>query len=162
MKTGKKDRINWIDFAKGIGIFLVVLGHTNRGIHAANLMDTPQFQTVDKWIYSFHMPLFFFLSGIFAERLQKLNIGDFLFNRFSVLIAPYVIWATIQLVLQASLSRYTNSVVELDSFQWFFVYSFFSILVSLYSSTSQLDLLFLAFPEGCDICFIRVGINFSV
>lgn len=54
-------RVNWIDNLKALAIFLVVLGHSiNGGVtstdkYAAYLCD---------WIYSFHMPLFFLLSGI--------------------------------------------------------------------------------------------------
>ena len=44
-------RLEWIDKAKGIGIILVILGHT---ICPPNIKF---------WLYSFHMPLFFFLSG---------------------------------------------------------------------------------------------------
>lgn len=44
-----KNRIEWVDIAKGIGIFLMVMGHT--GIPKIGI----------QWIYSFHMPLFFLL-----------------------------------------------------------------------------------------------------
>lgn len=44
-------RVEWVDVAKGIGIILVVLGHN----------QSPDY--IIKFIYSFHMPLFFFLSG---------------------------------------------------------------------------------------------------
>ena len=44
-------RIEWIDTAKGIGLILVILGH----------LHIPFMTT---WIYLFHMPLFFFLSGL--------------------------------------------------------------------------------------------------
>lgn len=47
-----KERLTWIDNAKGIGIILVVLGHTY-GIP----------WQLHHIIYSFHMPLFFLLSG---------------------------------------------------------------------------------------------------
>ena len=47
----EKNRINWIDITRGIGIFLVVLGHTYRN------------NWLLVWITSFHMPLFFILSG---------------------------------------------------------------------------------------------------
>lgn len=53
IKTHSLSRIDWIDIAKGIGIFLMVMGHTSipkLGGH---------------WIYSFHMPLFFFFEWIF-------------------------------------------------------------------------------------------------
>jgi fucose 4-O-acetylase-like acetyltransferase len=48
-------RIEWIDVAKGIGIFLVIVGH---------LISHDNFNLLADYIYSFHMPLFFFLSGL--------------------------------------------------------------------------------------------------
>ena len=52
MKEANKKRILWIDYAKAFAMFFVVIGHVNSGNYLTN------------WIYSFHMPLFFFLSGI--------------------------------------------------------------------------------------------------
>ena len=48
-------RIEWIDIAKSLGIFLVVIGHTGINVFMPS---------VAKWIYSFHMPLFYFISGM--------------------------------------------------------------------------------------------------
>ena len=42
-----KNRVEWIDMAKGLGIIFVLLGH-------ARFPDE-----IITWIYSFHMPLFF-------------------------------------------------------------------------------------------------------
>lgn len=51
-----KNRIEYLDTAKGIGILLVVLGHViPRGI-------------VWSIIYNFHMPFFIFCSGIFFDK----------------------------------------------------------------------------------------------
>lgn len=52
-----------IDAAKGIAIILVVLGHVCTGI-----------PWLVKWIYSFHMPLFFMISGYLREGKEY---GDF-------------------------------------------------------------------------------------
>lgn len=49
----RKERIKWIDCAKGIAIVLVIVGHT------PGLGEITQ-----GIIYSFHMPLFFILSGV--------------------------------------------------------------------------------------------------
>ena len=51
MSENKKTRIASVDIAKAIAIFTVLMGHT---------VDS---DTVYKTIYSFHMPLFFLLSG---------------------------------------------------------------------------------------------------
>lgn len=44
-------RIEWIDVAKGICIVLMVVGHTRLP------------SIISNWIWSFHMPFFFFISG---------------------------------------------------------------------------------------------------
>ncbi len=50
----KKHRLEWIDFAKGIGILLTIVGHSLAGAFTAGI--------VRGMIFSFHMPLFFILS----------------------------------------------------------------------------------------------------
>ena len=51
--TKSAPRQTWIDCVRGIGIILVVLGHYDQGVNP-----------LCRWISSFHMPLFFILSGI--------------------------------------------------------------------------------------------------
>lgn len=46
----RKERVEWVDMAKGIAMLLVIVGHTD-------------FSIVRHFIYGFHMPLFFILSG---------------------------------------------------------------------------------------------------
>lgn len=52
-----KTRVTHIDIAKGIGILLVIFGH-----NWIVLNDKSEIYNI---VYSFHVPLFFFLSGIF-------------------------------------------------------------------------------------------------
>lgn len=70
-----KQRDRNIDIAKGLGIFLVVWGHTSA---------TPE------WISAFHMPLFFFLSGIFFR--PNPNWRQFLKSKSRRLLIPYIIY----------------------------------------------------------------------
>lgn len=53
------DRNDIVSIAKGIGIIIVVLGHCTFGYAWLSL-----------FISSFHMPLFFYLSGYFFSRNQ--------------------------------------------------------------------------------------------
>ena len=67
-------RISWIDMAKGYGTILVILAHIGSGIGRL-------------WIYTFHMPLFFFLSGyVFST---KYEFREFLGKKVKTLIVPY-------------------------------------------------------------------------
>lgn len=56
--TDNKKRVEWADNLKAFAIFLVVLGHTGLEDQSVFIYD------IRAWIYEFHMPLFFLLSGL--------------------------------------------------------------------------------------------------
>jgi len=75
-------RICWVDNARAIGILLVVLGHT-KGLEIS----------FKELIYSFHMPLFFFLSGfLLKENYLEVTFSSFILRNIQRLIVPYVIF----------------------------------------------------------------------
>lgn len=77
-------RISWVDHSKALAIILVVLGHT-AGLPILAV----------KLIYSFHMPLFFFLSGyLLKESRLQLNFPGYLKHFAKRLLVPYIFyWA---------------------------------------------------------------------
>lgn len=77
-----RKRIEWIDMAKGLGIILVICGH---------LSSCPI--PFKRWLYSFHMPLFFFLAGITFNYEKYKEIKVFLNNKLKTLFVPYFIFA---------------------------------------------------------------------
>lgn len=72
----KKERINWIDVLKGFGIVLVVYGHN--------------FPFLEEYIYNFHMPLFFFMSGLFHPKQLTFKIVK---KRVQQILIPYFLWS---------------------------------------------------------------------
>ena len=84
-------RIEYLDIAKGIGILLVVLGHND--FEVISLF-------VQRLIYSFHMPMFFFLSGYFIN--ASIPFWDFFKKRFHALMKPFLF--TLFLIYFASVS----------------------------------------------------------
>jgi fucose 4-O-acetylase-like acetyltransferase len=98
-----KTRIDFIDKIKGFAILLVVIGHVI------------QFNTDDfrhniffSIIYSFHMPLFFFLSGyIAANSKQIISVSVFknsIIKKSIQLIIPLISWAIIATILNNNIS----------------------------------------------------------
>lgn len=71
------NRIAFVDIAKCLGIFLVILGHTGGGY-------------LHDWIYSFHMPFFFFISGLFIDESKYTSLRKVLSKNFRQLIVPYI------------------------------------------------------------------------
>jgi len=74
-------RITWIDVCRGIGILLVMYGHVLSS-------DKNRFL-----IYSFHMPLFFFLSGWVFKYNRAEKMKNFIIKNIKQIIIPYFIFA---------------------------------------------------------------------
>jgi fucose 4-O-acetylase-like acetyltransferase len=103
-------RENNLDFLKGIAIILVVVGHTIQ--YRTNIND---FDSVFlfRFIYSFHMPFFLFLSGAVASYWASFFINEadlkikikFYFVRlrksFVRLIIPFISWTIIKYYMHA-------------------------------------------------------------
>lgn len=107
-------RTSWPDYAKAIGIVLVVYGHVARGIHHAGI-ECPErwYRVVDSVVYSFHMPLFFFLSGLFFRpSLAKRGSQGLLLSKIDTILYPYVVWSLLQGCVEAGLSQVTNGDVS--------------------------------------------------
>lgn len=96
-KINKSERIPWIDLAKGITIVLMVLGHSNLP------------KIIHYWIFSFHMPLFFILSGM-TTNWNKLDSLGFLCIKLKKLGLPFFIYSTICLMV--------IQILNLSSLSW--------------------------------------------
>ena len=72
-------REEWLDSLKGLGILFVVLGHC-----------FPPQQQLTNYLYSFHIPLFFFISGYFFPGMKnQLRFKEYFNKRFKRLMLPY-------------------------------------------------------------------------
>lgn len=88
-----KTRNTYIDLAKGVAIFLVVLGHCIQYGYSIDYYESRAFfeNIVFKIIYSFHMPLFALISGyLFYFSLKKRNFFETIYNRFMTLGIPII------------------------------------------------------------------------
>lgn len=89
MDNIKKVRVDWIDTLKLLGIFYIYLGHL--GKDAGKLYP---------FVFSFHVPLFFFISGLFfkipennSEVARRIKIS------FTRIILPYFVFSIIGLIV---------------------------------------------------------------
>jgi len=117
-----RSRIDWIDYAKGIGITLVVFGHVIKGLNTAKLIDPVFFYYAVNFVYSFHMPLFFILSAyFFLPGLNKRGNKYFLVNKLETIVYPFILWVLVQSFIALRLSALTNSHLK-GHFSWDFFY----------------------------------------
>lgn len=83
-------RLDWVDVARGIGIIAVVIGHVWTG---GALRDA---------MYSFHMPLFFLLSGMLSRPHPS---GPFLRRQFATQMRPYAAFLILILIADQIIER---------------------------------------------------------
>lgn len=86
----KSNRLEYVDVMRGIAITLVVVGHLIQfnGIST----DNPVFE----FIYSFHMPLFFAISGYITQKVTKICSWQkyvlFLKKKTMAIALPFLVW----------------------------------------------------------------------
>jgi fucose 4-O-acetylase-like acetyltransferase len=102
-------RNTFLDCTRGVGVFLVVFGHVQRGLHDAHILPANYpFQQIDYPLYTFHMPLFFLLSGLHVFRSLDKGYAPFLRSKFFSIVVPYFVWSCIQGTAQIVMSGSTN------------------------------------------------------
>ncbi|WP_157871799.1 acyltransferase family protein [Gloeothece verrucosa] len=86
----------WLDNLRAIGIFFVVLVHTGRFSSFISL-----------YIFSFFMPLFFFISGLVAkDSIKELSFKDFFNLRLRRLLIPYIFFSLVSYIVWFFLFRH--------------------------------------------------------
>ncbi|HBM98817.1 MAG TPA: hypothetical protein DD413_05260 [Ruminococcus sp.] len=104
--TLKKKRIEEIDIIKALGIICMVAGHSSAPF--------------TKFIYLFHMAIFFIASGFFFKDEKSNNIGSVfkgIFSKIKQLWLPFFVWSTIYVLLHnvfIQINVYTENPELLD------------------------------------------------
>lgn len=114
-------RLHWIDALKGIGIMLVVFAHHSLPV------------ALDTYIFSFHMPLFFFISGfLFDFGKYAESTANFVKGRFRSLIVPYFCFALLTCLFYFLLDTgFQPGVTNIEFFETSALYGIYSILYAL-------------------------------
>jgi acyltransferase len=118
-------RLVWIDALKGFGIALVVFAHYRLP------------EALDTYIFSFHMPLFFFISGCLFNFVKYTESAtNFVKGRFRSLIIPYFAFAVLTCLFYYLIDEiYSPGVTSIKFFEADILYRIYSIL---YAQTSMI------------------------
>lgn len=111
----QKQRVAWLDVAKGLCILLVVAGHALDSLRNAAILTpgTPALDAYDA-IYSFHMAAFFLLSG-WASGLSAVKSGGRPWiKRLGRLAWPLFLWGGVQFVLTGLAGNYAQHAAALS------------------------------------------------
>ncbi|MBC8034030.1 MAG: acyltransferase [Chitinophagaceae bacterium] len=106
----EKSRMPWVDYLRGIAILLVAYRHVLIGMERSGSAVPEALVTANMIFYSFRMPLFFILSGIFINgSIAKRPLQQLVYIKFENILYPYLVWSFIQVTLQIALAGFTNS-----------------------------------------------------
>ena len=100
-----KKRIDFIDVAKFLGVILVIFAHSLPGETIAV-----------KYIFTFHMPLFFFINGMTMRFKKDENFGAFLWKRIKSYIFPMIFLGVIIAISTIILSNLRGAPVDKEYF----------------------------------------------
>lgn len=118
MKEMISKRINWIDVARGMAILLVVMGH------CIGDLDNPG----NRFILSFHMPLFFFLSGLCAK-VPTTKFFPYLKRKSKALLVPQLTLGFINCVFDFLLGERRIDIFLSEFFYWFLLVLFYVVIL---------------------------------
>lgn len=89
MQAKISNRLDYLDLSKGLAIILVVLGH----IYQDNYIRT--------WLYSFHIPLFFIISGMLLnyKNITNNNFLSILKTKIKSIMIPYFCFEVLNIII---------------------------------------------------------------
>ena len=97
-----KNRIGYIDMSKGLAIILVIIGHSSFVPHMAKIM-----------VYTFHIPLFFFLSGFTLNVRKYETFSGYFLNKLKGLVVPFFLLNSFVFLFQLFV-MYPDQVLSFD------------------------------------------------
>lgn len=96
----QEKRLDYIDIAKGLGMLAIIWGH---------IMEVG---TTNIFVYAFHIPLFFFISGAVFQKDKYKSFKDFAKRRIKTLVIPYFIFSFLTWLLWVAYATLSHSKVE--------------------------------------------------
>jgi len=100
MSASLNERVDWVDYAKGFCIVMVVMMHSTLGVEAALGHDGWMHHVV-AFAKPFRMPDFFMISGLFLARVIDRDWRTYTDRKVVHFVYFYVLWVTIQFAVKA-------------------------------------------------------------
>ncbi len=143
--SSRGNRSKIIDIVKGIAITLVTYGHTAQGMQHRGWWTSAKYRFSDAFVYSFHMPAFFFVAGLFfMSGLRKRGSQAFVAEKVRTILYPYFLWAVVVQLLEPIMARFKSSHHPFESKiflislfngdqNWFLFTLFFCLMLAMLS-----------------------------
>src|SRR5438477_1861950 len=118
--VAKRQRVDWVDYAKGFCIVFVVMMHSTLGVGQAAGQEG-WLHTVVAFAKPFRMPDFFMISGLFLAQVIDRDWRTYLDRKVVHFAYFYVLWMSIQFLVKAPILVHEHGGLGLV---WLYVESF--------------------------------------
>lgn len=114
--TEKEKKIGWLAVLQGFSMLLVVIGH----VSLTNLPgdpSTPIASGIERIIYTFHMPLFIFISGwlfYYTCINREKSYKDMIVSKSKRLVIPFFAFTFVAMVLKMAFPQLMYRVVDAE------------------------------------------------
>lgn len=106
-------RSSAVDIVKGLAILLVTYEHTGQGMSARDWWNGASRHVSYRYVYSFHMPAFFFVAGLFVVgSIQRRGAKDFVLEKMKTLLYLYLGWAVLLSAIAPLINRFRQHPVS--------------------------------------------------
>lgn len=128
-----KNRIQWMDFTRGICMLLVIFVHCSVAVKdEAGLYFSDSITAFNEFMDPFRMPLLMFLSGMLLNLSLKKPFNDYISGKFNLIFWPFLVWS---MAVYAAEGRLTleyilKTPISAPSVMWYLWFLFAFYLVS--------------------------------
>lgn len=113
IKNTNKEYFNEINIMRGIAVFCVVIGHSFSSTVEPSILGF-----LKDFVYCFHMPAFFFISGFLSQRKEMLTIQE-KYKRIRKkafrLLIPYFFLTVVTIILKVIFGTFAKNPLKYDS-----------------------------------------------
>lgn len=97
-----RKRIEWIDICKSLAIIAIFCGH----------FSTPDGR-LERFVYVYHLQLFFFLSGLFYYKQNKMSWKNYSLSKVQKILIPFAFFGILNIVFFAFINNWTaNQILQ--------------------------------------------------
>lgn len=119
-----KERLHWIDICRGLAIILVVVGHVVSSFYSSGrYIESTLFNQVGVFVYSFHMPLFFVISGYLTKQKTNTRCVTLQIKRKMIVLGiPYLFFSIVTVALKLVAKDVVNAPLGVNDLLGIFLY----------------------------------------
>lgn len=136
-------RQQWMDFARGICIILVIFVHSYAALAFSGIDYPSSFKTFNDLFDPYRMPLLMFLSGLLLHRAFRKSAVDNIRGKFDLIFWPFLIWS---MAVYAAEERFTlifilKTPITAPSVFWYLWFLFVYYILAIFIERFKLPVL---------------------